>query len=125
MRRIATFADLDGLDVAIEAGTLSDAILMTFERGRFVSQISHAVPGRRELFPGLEAREADATLIPVHHFDVYLIEHPDTMLAPSGYFLPVGFNTGLFGLARCCCAAAVPGAAETGVGRKRTKRSFR
>jgi hypothetical protein len=124
VRRIATLADLDGLDVAVEAGTLSDAILMTFERGRFVSQISHAVPGRGELFPRLEAREADATLILVHHFDVYLIEHPDTKLAPSGYFLPVGFNTGFVGLASCCCAAAVLGAAETGLGRKRAKTQF-
>ena len=66
---------------------------ITFERGRFVSKISHAVPGRGELFPRLEAREADATLIPVHHIDAYLIEHPDIKLAPSGYFLPVGFDT--------------------------------
>jgi ABC-type amino acid transport substrate-binding protein len=98
-RRIASLADLEGLDVAIEAGTLSDAILMTFERGRFVSKISHVVPGRGELFPRLEAGEADATLIPVHRFDAYLIEHPDTKLAPSGYFLPVGFNMGFVGLA--------------------------
>jgi ABC-type amino acid transport substrate-binding protein len=98
-RRIASLADLEGLDVAIEAGTLSDAILMTFEHGRFVSKISHVVPGRGELFPRLEAGEADATLVPVHRFDAYRIEHPDTKLAPSGYFLPVGFNMGFVGLA--------------------------
>jgi ABC-type amino acid transport substrate-binding protein len=98
-RRIASLADLEGLDVAIEAGTLSDAILMTFEHGRFVSKISHVVPGRGELFPRLEAGEADATLVPVHRFDAYRIEHPDTKLAPSGYFLRVGFNMGFVGLA--------------------------
>jgi ABC-type amino acid transport substrate-binding protein len=98
-RRIASLADLEGLDVAIEAGTLSDAILMTSEHGRFVSKISHVVPGRGELFPRLEAGEADATLVPVHRFDAYRIEHPDTKLAPSGYFLPVGFNMGFVGLA--------------------------
>jgi ABC-type amino acid transport substrate-binding protein len=97
-RRIASLADLEGLDVAIEAGTLSDAILMTSEHGRFVSKISHVVPGRGELFPRLEAGEADATLVPVHRFDAYRIEHPDTKLAPSGYFLPVGFNMGFVGL---------------------------
>jgi ABC-type amino acid transport substrate-binding protein len=98
-RRIASLVDLEGLDLSIEAGTLSDAILMTFEHGRFVSKISHVVPGRGELFPRLEAGEADATLIPVHRFDAYLIEHPDTKLASSGYFLPVGFNMGFVGLA--------------------------
>jgi len=98
-RRIASLADLEGLDLAIEAGTLGDAILMTFEHGRFVSKISHVVPGRGQLFPRLEAGEADATLIPVHRFDAYLIEHTDSKLAPSGYYLPVGFNMGFVGLA--------------------------
>jgi len=72
---------------------------MTFEHGRFVSKISHVVPGRGQLFPRLEAGEADATLIPVHRFDAYLIEHTDSKLAPSGYYLPVGFNMGFVGLA--------------------------
>ena len=64
-----------------------------------VSKISHVVPGRGQLFPRLEAGEADATLIPVHRFDAYLIEHTDSKLAPSGYYLPVGFNMGFVGLA--------------------------
>jgi hypothetical protein len=53
----------------IEAGTLGDAILMTFDHGRFISKISHVVPGRGELFPRLESGEATATLITVHRFD--------------------------------------------------------
>ena len=97
-RRIASLADLEGLDLVIEAGTLGDAILMTFERGHFVTKISHVVPGRGELFSRLEAGEADATLIPVHRFDAYLIEHPDSKLATSGYYVPVGFNMGFVGL---------------------------
>jgi len=98
-RRIADLGDLEGLDLVIEAGTLGDVILMTFEHGRFVSRISHLVPGRGELFPRLEAGEADATLIPVHRFDAYLIEHADSKLAPSGYYLSIGFNMGFVGLA--------------------------
>jgi len=98
-RRIASLADLEGLDLTVEAGTLGDVILMTFEHGRFVSKISHVVPERGELFPRLEAGEADATLIPVHRLDAYLIEHPDSKLAPSGYYLPIGFNMGFVGLA--------------------------
>jgi ABC-type amino acid transport substrate-binding protein len=96
---IAGLADLAGMNLIIEAGTLGDAILMLFDHGRFVSQISHVVPGRGELFPKLESGEADATILPMHRFDAYRIEHPDTKLTPSNYYLPVGFNMGFVGLA--------------------------
>ena len=36
-----------GLRIAIESGTLGDAILMTFENGRLIDNITHLVPGRR------------------------------------------------------------------------------
>jgi ABC-type amino acid transport substrate-binding protein len=98
-RRIASLVDLAGLDLVVESGSLGDVVLMTFEHGRFAAKVSHVMPGRAELFPRLEAGEADATLIPAHRFDAYLIEHPDTTLASSGYFLPLGFNMGLVGLA--------------------------
>lgn len=98
--RVGSLADLDGLNLTVEAGTLSDAILMTFDHGRFVSRIDHLPPGRGELFPRLESGEADATVIPVHRLDAYRIDHPDTTLAPSGYFLPVGVNMGFVGLAQ-------------------------
>src|SRR5208282_501123 len=75
-KRIAGLADLDGMDLTVEAGTLGDAVLMTFEHGRFVSRIAHVVPGRGELFPRLENGDAEATVIPVHRFDAYQIEHP-------------------------------------------------
>jgi ABC-type amino acid transport substrate-binding protein len=96
--KIATLADLQGLNLTVEAGTLGDAVLMTFGHGRLVSQVAHVVPGRGELFPRLESGEADATLIPVHRFDAYRIAHPDTKLTLSGYYLPIGFNMGFVGL---------------------------
>ena len=34
----------------------------------------------------------------MHRFDAYRIEHPDTKLTSSGYYLPVGFNMGFVGL---------------------------
>ena len=77
-KSIGALADLEGLNLTIEAGTLGDAVLMTFNHGRLVSHIAHVVPGRGELFPRLESGEADATLIPVHRFDAYRIQHPDT-----------------------------------------------
>jgi len=97
-KSIAGLADLTGLNLTIEAGTLGDAVLMTFNHGLLVSNIAHVVPGRGELFPRLESGEADASLIPVHRFDAYRIEHPDTKLTLSGYYLPVGFNMGFVGL---------------------------
>jgi hypothetical protein len=99
-RRIDSLADLSGLNLTVESGTLSDTILMTFDHGRFVSRIAHLPPGRGEVFPRLESGEADATVIPVHRLDAYRIDHPDTTLSPSGYFLPVGFNMGFVGLAQ-------------------------
>ncbi len=98
-RQIARLADLEGLNLTAEVGTLGDAILMSFDHGRFVSKIAHVVPGRGHLFVSLESGEADATLIPVHRFDAYRIKHPDSKLAPSGYYLPIGFNMGFVGLA--------------------------
>jgi ABC-type amino acid transport substrate-binding protein len=97
-KSIAALADLEGLNLTIEAGTLGDAVLMTFDHGRLVARIAHVVPGRGELFPRLESGEADATLIPAHRFDAYRIQHPDTKLTLSGYYLPVGFNMGFVGL---------------------------
>jgi ABC-type amino acid transport substrate-binding protein len=97
-KSIAGLADLDGLNLTIEAGTLGDAVLMTFDHGRLVSRIAHVVPGRGQLFPPLEGGDADATLLPVHRFDAYRIEHPDTKLTLSGYYLPIGFNMGFVGL---------------------------
>ena len=98
-RRIARLADLEGLNLTVELGTLGDAILMSFDHGRFASKIAHVVPGRGQLFVRLESGEADATLIPVHRFDAYRIGHPDSKLAPSGYYLPISFNMGFVGLA--------------------------
>ena len=98
-RRVARLADLEGLNLTVEVGTLGDAVLMSFDHGRFVSKIAHVAPGRDQLFVSLEGGEADATLIPVHRFDAYRIAHPDSKLAPSGYYLPIGFNMGFVGLA--------------------------
>ena len=96
---ITSLADLDGVNVGTEAGTFTDAILMSFDHGRLISRITHLVPGRGELLPKLEKGDYDATLIPLHRFDAYRIEHPDTGIKPSGYYFPIGFNMGFVGLA--------------------------
>ena len=38
--------------------------------------------------------------MPLHRFDAYRAEHPDTKLRASGYLYPIGFNIGFVGLAR-------------------------
>jgi hypothetical protein len=98
-KRITNLADLDGVNLGIETSTLGDAILMSYDHGRFIPRITHLVPGRGELFPKLERGDYDATIIPVHRFDAYRIEHPDTAIKPSGYYFPIGFNMGFVGLA--------------------------
>jgi ABC-type amino acid transport substrate-binding protein len=96
---IARLADLDGMRLAVEGGTLADAILMSFDGGRYVSQIKHFVPGHADLWPALERGDYDATLDIVHRFDAYRISHPDTAIKLSGFYLPVGFNMGFVALA--------------------------
>jgi hypothetical protein len=97
-RHITSLADLDGIKLGIEGGTLGDAILMGFDGGRFIPQITHLAPGRGQLLPGLESGNYADTLIPIHRFDAYLADHPDTKIRPSGYYLPIGFNMAFVGL---------------------------
>lgn len=98
-RKIAGVGDLAGLRIAIESGTLGDAILMTFEKGRLIDDITHLVPGRDDLLGALDRDDFDATLLDLRRFDAYRAGHPDTRLGASGYFYPIGANRGYVGLA--------------------------
>jgi ABC-type amino acid transport substrate-binding protein len=97
-RRIAGVGDLAGLRIGIESGTLADAILMTFDKGRLIDDITHLVPGRDDLVGALERGDFDATLLDLRRFDAYRAAHTDTKLAVSGYFYPIGANRGYVGL---------------------------
>lgn len=98
-RKISGIGDLAGLRIAIESGTLGDAILMTFEKGRLIDAITHLVPGRHDLLGALDHGEFDATLLDLSRFDAYRAGHPDSKLAASGYYYPIGVNRGYVGLA--------------------------
>jgi ABC-type amino acid transport substrate-binding protein len=98
-RKISGVGDLAGLRIAIESGTLADAILMTFENGRLIDHITHLVPGRHDLLGALNGGEFDATLLDLSRFDAYRAGHPDSRLAASGYYYPIGVNRGYVGLA--------------------------
>ena len=98
-RKISGIGDLAGLRIAIESGTLGDAILMTFEKGRLIDSITHLVPGRHDLLGALDHGGFDATLLDLSRFDAYRAGHPDSKLAASGYYFPIGVNRGYVGLA--------------------------
>jgi ABC-type amino acid transport substrate-binding protein len=97
--RVSGVGDLAGLRIGIESGTLADAILMTFGNGKLIDNITHLVPGRSDLLGGLERGDFDATLLDLRRFDAYRAAHPDTTLAGSGYYYPIGANRGYVGLA--------------------------
>ncbi|TGN88931.1 transporter substrate-binding domain-containing protein [Bradyrhizobium yuanmingense] len=98
-RKVGDIGDLAGLRLAIESGSLGDAILMTFDKGRLIDNITHLVPGRDDLLGGLERGDHDATLIDLARFDAHRAAHPDTAITASGYHYPIGANRGYVGLA--------------------------
>jgi len=96
---ISSLADLDGLSIGVEGGSFADAVLMSFGDGRLVERITHVVPGRGTLLPGLENGEYDTVMVDLRRLDAYRAQHPDTRLVASGYYYRIGFNMGLVGLA--------------------------
>jgi ABC-type amino acid transport substrate-binding protein len=96
--QISDMAQLDGMKLGVEGGTLADAALMLFAGGRFIDQITHVIPGRDELLPRLEKGEYDATLVELRVFDAYRGAHPETTLTPACYYSRIGFNMGFVGL---------------------------
>lgn len=98
-RKIGDIGDLAGLRLAIESGSLGDAILMTFDKGRLIDSITHLIPGRDDLLGALSRGDYDATLIDLGRFDAHRTAHPDTAITASGYYYPIGANRGYVGLA--------------------------
>lgn len=98
-RHVKDLNDLVGLRIGIESGTLADAILMNFDKGKLIDQITHLVPGRSDLLGALEHGEFDATLLDLRRLDAYRAAHPDSSLAASGYYYPIGANRAYVGLA--------------------------
>ncbi|UPK25284.1 type 2 periplasmic-binding domain-containing protein [Bradyrhizobium sp. 195] len=98
-RKIGDIGDLTGLSLVIESGSLGDAILMTFDKGRLIDGITHLVPGRDDLLGALQRGDHDATLIDLARFDAHRAAHPDSALTASGYYYPIGANRGYVGLA--------------------------
>ncbi|MET4801424.1 transporter substrate-binding domain-containing protein [Bradyrhizobium sp. LB11.1] len=98
-RKISDIGDLAGLRLAIESGSLGDAILMTFDKGRLIDSITHLVPARDDLLGALDRGDYDATLIDLARYDAHRAARPDTAITASGYYYPIGANRGYVGLA--------------------------
>jgi len=98
-KTIGDIGDLAGLRLAIESGSLGDAILMTFDKGRLIDDITHLVPGRDDLLGAVARGDYDATLIDLGRLDAHRAAHPDTGITASGYYYPIGANRGYVGLA--------------------------
>jgi ABC-type amino acid transport substrate-binding protein len=98
-RKIEGVGDLRGLRIAIESGTVADAILMTFDDGRLIDDITHLVPGRSDLLGAIDRGEFDATLLDLRRFDAYRATHPNSSITASGFYHPVGTNRGYVTLA--------------------------
>ena len=98
-RKITGIGDLAGLRIAIESGTLGDAVLMNFDHGRLIDDITHLVPGRSDLLGALDHGDHDATLLDLARWDAYRAAHPGSAITASGYYYPIGANRGYVGLA--------------------------
>jgi ABC-type amino acid transport substrate-binding protein len=98
-RKVNEIGDLAGLRLVIESGTLGDAILMSFEKGRLIDNVTHLVPGRDDLLGTLDRGDYDATLLDLARFDAYRAAHGDTRLSASGYYYPIGANRGYVAVA--------------------------
>ena len=98
-RKIDEIGDLSGSRLVIESGTLGDAILMSFEKGGLIDNVTHLVPGRDDLLGALDRGDYDATLLDLARFDAYRAAHGDTRLSASGYYYPIGANRGYVAVA--------------------------
>jgi ABC-type amino acid transport substrate-binding protein len=104
-RKIASLADLQGLRIASEDGTLANAMLMWYGHRRYMRQVLHYTPGKSidhggGLLEHLDRGDVDVTLVELRRYDVYRARHPDTKIAPSGFYGRIGFNMGFVAPAR-------------------------
>jgi ABC-type amino acid transport substrate-binding protein len=97
-RPVRSLADLAGLKLGVQTGTLSDAIAMHYGNGRLTEHVMH-LPDTPALFMALQKGSVDAAFVDLRAFDAWLGRHPSSGLAPSGYTHSLAFNMGFVGLA--------------------------
>ncbi len=98
-RRIDKLADLKGLRLGAEVGTMASTLLFRNSGGVLTDDIAH-VSETKDLLPRFAGGEFDAVLIELHRFDNYMRRHGDAPLKWTGYVHPFGVNMGLAVLER-------------------------
>ncbi|MDF1736331.1 MAG: transporter substrate-binding domain-containing protein [Minwuia sp.] len=98
-RAITRLADLKGLKLGAEVGTMASVLLFRNAGGVLVDDISN-VSETKDLLPRTAEGEFDAVLIELHKFDNFKRRNPETPLRWSGYVHPFGVNMGMAVLER-------------------------
>lgn len=98
-RQVDKLADLKGLRLGAEVGTMASALLFRNNGGVLANDISH-VSETKDLLPRFAAGEFDAVLIELHRFDNFRRRHADAPLKWTGYVHPFGVNMGMAVLER-------------------------
>jgi ABC-type amino acid transport substrate-binding protein len=99
------FESIDALDdvigrrLAVERGSLADAIATAYGAARTQGQLQRLSFEGDAVFKRLESGAADVAFIERHRFDVYRVSRPTTQLRESDYQHPLGVNTGFAGIA--------------------------
>jgi hypothetical protein len=83
---------------AREGRAFGDAILRVFDRGRFIPRSRIWCPGAINLCQDRKAAIMTPPSLPSIVFEAYRIEHPETKIRTSGYYLPIVFDVALAGL---------------------------
>jgi len=98
-RQVDKLADLKGLRLGAEVGTMASTLLFRNSGGILADDIAH-VSETKDLLPRFAAGEFDAVLIELHRFDNFMRRNGDAPLKWTGYVHPFGVNMGLAVLER-------------------------
>lgn len=90
-REVRRLADLQGLRLGAEVGTMSAALLARSGDGMLRANVTH-VPESKDLLGRMAAGEFDAVLIELHRFDNFRRRNPEAPVRWSGYAHPLGIN---------------------------------
>jgi ABC-type amino acid transport substrate-binding protein len=96
---VAGLDEVVGLRLAVERGSLADAIAMVYGGARLRDRLQRLPFDDDAIFRVLEKRAADYAFIEEHRFEIYRARVPTTRLRESGYRHVLRVNTGFVGIA--------------------------
>lgn len=96
-KKFSSIADMEGLKVGIEQGTLNGALTSQQGTKRMISEAITVNPGPTFLWK-MEEREFDAALVAVSAYDLHKRQNHISKLELTDYRHPIGFNIAFAGL---------------------------